>query len=206
MSGTNSSFRNNASLWSLAITSNQFEKGVGTKKFLHFSFLRQDTICLKHYSPLALFPASRRATLKSFGDVFAKSCYQCRCKWDGTLGTASAGFEVIRQPWKHSILKGQRICCHKRKECWFKTQVVWGKFQHKVVLKSTNFAKMNSSPLLGQEDRRYDEESYCPEKTNNTFEKESWANNGEKSDMPQNLFNDDEICTTCEGSSQATQI
>ena len=61
-----------------------------------------------------------------------------------------------------------------------------------------NFAKMNSSSS-SSEDRRYGEESYCPEKTNNTFEKESWGNNGEKSDMPQNLFNDDEICTTCEG-------
>ena len=47
-----------------------------------------------------------------------------------------------------------------------------------------NFAKMNSSSS-SPEDRRYDEESYCPEKTNNTFEKESWANNGEKPDMPQ---------------------
>ena len=155
LSGTNSSFRNNASLWSLAITSNQFEKGVGTKKFLHFSFLRQDTICLKHYSPLALFPASRRATLKSFGDVFAKSCYQCRCKWDGTLGTASAGFEVIRQPWKHSILKGQRMCRHKRKDCWFKTQVVWGKFQHKVVLKSLPNSTLPSSDWIDRYWRRF---------------------------------------------------
>ena len=61
-------------------------------------------------------------------------------------------------------------------------------------------------PLFLVRRPRYNEESYCPEKTNNTFEKESWANNGEKPDMPQNLFNDDEICTTCEGSSQATQI
>ena len=34
--GSNSSFRDNASLWSLVIESNQLEKGVGTKKFLHF--------------------------------------------------------------------------------------------------------------------------------------------------------------------------
>ena len=61
-----------------------------------------------------------------------------------------------------------------------------------------NFAKMNSSSS-SPEDRRYDEESYCPEKTNNTFEKESWANNGEKPDMPQNLFNDDETSTTGRG-------
>ena len=67
-----------------------------------------------------------------------------------------------------------------------------------------NFAKMNSSS--SSEDRRYDEESHCPEKRNNTFENESWANNREKSDMPQNLIHDDEICTTCQGSSQATQI
>ena len=68
-----------------------------------------------------------------------------------------------------------------------------------------NFAKMNSSSS-SPEDRRYDEESYCPEKTNNTFEKESWVNNDEKSFMSQNMFNDDEICTICEGSSQATEI
>ena len=34
--GSNSSFRDNASLWQLVIESNQLEKGVGTKKFLHF--------------------------------------------------------------------------------------------------------------------------------------------------------------------------
>ena len=61
-----------------------------------------------------------------------------------------------------------------------------------------NFAKMNSSSS-SPEDRRYDEESYCSEKTNNTFEKESWTNNGEKPDMPQNLFNDDETNTTGRG-------
>ena len=108
--GSNSSFRDNASLWSLVIESNQLEKGVGTKKFLYFSFLRQEKICLMRYSRQALFPPSTRATLKSFGDVFAKSCYQCRSKRDGTFGIASAGFQVIRQHCKDSLLKEQRIC------------------------------------------------------------------------------------------------
>ena len=62
------------------------------------------------YSRQALFPPSTRATLKSFGDVFAKSCYQCRSKRDGTFGIASAGFQVIRQHCKDSLLKEQRIC------------------------------------------------------------------------------------------------
>ena len=74
-----------------------------------FSFLWQDKICLMRYSRQALFPPSTRATLKSFGDVFAKSCYQCRSKRDGTLGIASAGFQVIRQHCKDSLLKEQRI-------------------------------------------------------------------------------------------------
>ena len=108
--GSNSSFWNNASLLSLVIDSNQLKKGVGTKKFLYFSFLRQEKICLMRYSRQALFPPSTRATLKSFGDVFAKSCYQCRSKRDGTLGIASAGFQVIRQHCKDSLLKEQRIC------------------------------------------------------------------------------------------------
>ena len=81
------------------------------------------------YSRLALFPPSTRATLKLFGDVFAKSCYSCRCKWDGTLGTASAYFQVIRQPRNHSILRGRRICHQKEK-------IVDLKRKHKVVLKS----------------------------------------------------------------------
>ena len=101
---------NNASLLSLVIDSNQLKKGVGTKKFLHFSFLRQEKIYLMRHSRQALFPASTRATLKSFGDVFAKSCYQYRCKWDGTLGIASVGFQDIRQCCKPSVLKDQRIC------------------------------------------------------------------------------------------------
>ena len=153
--GPISSFRSNSSLSSLPIEGNQFEKPIGTKKFLHFSFLRQEKISLMRYSRQAFFPASTRATLKSFGDVFAKSCYQYRCKWDGTLGTASAGFEVIRQPWKHSILKGQRICHHKRKDCWFKTQVVWGKFQHKVVLKSLPNSTLPSSDRIDRYWRRF---------------------------------------------------
>ena len=108
--GSNSSFWNNASLLSLVIDSNQLKKGVGTKKFLYFSFLRQEKICLMRYSRQALFPPSTRATLKSFGDVFAKSSYECHCKWDGTIGIASAGFQVVRQHCKDSILKEQRIC------------------------------------------------------------------------------------------------
>ena len=101
------------------------EEGIWTKKFLNFWGLWQDTICLMRYSCQTLFPPSTRATLKSFGDVFAQSCCQCRCKWDGTLGTASADFQVFRHPRKHWIFKRQRICRHKRKECWFKTQIVW---------------------------------------------------------------------------------
>ena len=81
------------------------------------------------------------------------------------------------------------------------------KLLHKrIALAKHEFCQNQLFPSSWSEDRRYDEESYCPEKTNNTFEKESWANNGEKLDMPQNLFNDDETSTTCEGSSQATQI
>ena len=125
------------------------------KEISSFFYSPADTICLTQSTRQALFPASTRATLKSFGDVFAKSGYQYRCKWDGTLGTASAGFEVIRQPWKHSILKGQRICGHKRKECWFKTQVVWGKFQHKVVLKSLPNSTLPSSDRIDRYWRRF---------------------------------------------------
>ena len=51
-----------------------------TKKFLQFSLLRQQDKNLMRFSRQALIPPSTRATLKSFGDVFAKSCNQCRCK------------------------------------------------------------------------------------------------------------------------------
>ena len=50
------------------------------KKFLQFSLLRQQDKNLMRFSRQALIPPSTRATLKSFGDVFAKSCNQCRCK------------------------------------------------------------------------------------------------------------------------------
>ena len=51
-----------------------------TKKFLQFSLLRQQDKNLMRFSCQALIPPSARATLKSFGDVFAKSCNQCRCQ------------------------------------------------------------------------------------------------------------------------------
>ena len=51
-----------------------------TKKFLQFSLLRQEEKNLMCFSRQALIRPSTRATLKSFGDVFAKSCNQCRCK------------------------------------------------------------------------------------------------------------------------------
>ena len=74
------------------------------------------------------------------------------------------------------------------------------KLLHKrIALAKHEFCQNQLFPSSWSEDRRYDEESYCPEKTNNTFEKESWANNGEKPDMPQNLFNDDETSTTGRG-------
>ena len=169
--GSNSSFRNNASLSSLTRESKQFEKGIGTKKFLNFWGLWQDTICLMRYSCQALFPPSTRATLKSFGDVFAQTCCQCRCKWDGTLGTASADFQVIRQPRKHWILKGQRICRLKRKECWFKTQIVWGEFQHNVLksfskrtLHFIRWSQTNWWNLLSRKQRQAFWERKCQQK------------------------------------------
>ena len=111
------------------------EKGIGTKKFLNFWGLWQDTICLMRYSCQALFPPSTRATLKSFGDVFAQSCCQCRCKWDGTLGTASADFQVFGHTRKYEYLKGKGFAVTNEKNVDLKRKL-FGKFQHNTVLKS----------------------------------------------------------------------
>ena len=127
---SNSSLWKNDSLSPLAIETNQFEKAVGTKKFLQFFPSPPRTICLMRYSRQALFPPSTRATLKSFGGVFAKTCYQWRGKWDETFGIASAGFQVIGQCSKPSLskiyLKDKGFSF-----CWFQTQTVWENFQRK---------------------------------------------------------------------------
>ena len=101
-----------------------------TKKFLCFRLLA----CLTQRSCQAFFAASGHVTLKSLGHVFVKFGGNHRFKWDGTLGTVCAGFEFIGLRPKVSNLKAQRICHNNREGCWFKTQKVWGKFQHKVVL------------------------------------------------------------------------
>ena len=78
--GSNSSFRKQRFFVIACNRKQPIGEESWNKEISSFSFLWQDKICLMRYSRQALFPPSTRATLKSFGDVFAKSCYQCRCK------------------------------------------------------------------------------------------------------------------------------
>ena len=122
-------------------------------------FSLPDTICLMESTCQALFPASRRTTLKSFEGIFAKLGCQYRCKWDGMLGIASAAFEVIRSCWRQSKVQRQRKFCvtHICSSSLFKgfgvTREIWnelfiGFLEHSLVRGRFRFTFRNTETCL----------------------------------------------------------
>ena len=122
-------------------------------------FSLQDLICLMESTCQALFPASRRTTLKSFEGIFAKSGSQYRCNWVGTLRIASAGFKVIRSCWRQSKVQRQRKFCvtHICSSSLFKgfgvTREIWnelfiGFLEHSLVRGRFRFTFRNTETCL----------------------------------------------------------